>query len=389
MEEAADEKNRRFRGSVACIGSWHTHPTTGANPSKVDIQAVAQLLGAPASTRRTFVLLILSGSPDDPVLGAHAFRRILRAQEFVCIEHGTAATTLLGRELTKPREVGACSLRWGIPGYRFPSLGCLRALNDLGLLDRLQVISSVSGGSIISAVYAYSNDSFSKFDARVVEMLRQGLNRSIVKAALRPSSVGKTVWSLAVAVAVSAFRTLLRLTPLRSTLEGIGSGKPPPIRRFSRSEAFRNVMESFFGHTLMRDVARNSLDIVVNATELRTGSAFRFGSKQSGCWRFGTIVPKDALVADAVAASAAYPALLPVLDRRYQFTREGARSTPTRVLLTDGGVFENLGVGPMEPGREPRISTNVFKPTYIISCDAGTGLFDDDSYPMWWPRPNV
>ena len=134
----------------------------------------------------------------------------------------------------------------------------------------------------------------------------------------------------------------------------------------------------------MRDVARDSLDLVVNATELRTASAFRFGSRQSGCWRFGTIAPEDALVADAVAASAAYPALLPALDRRYRFTKEGVTSIPTRVLLTDGGVFDNLGVGPMEPGREPRISTNVFDPAYIIACDAGTGLFDGDSYPVWW-----
>ena len=33
---------------------------------------------------------------------------------------------------------------------RSPSIsGAFRALNDLGLLDRLQVISSVSGGSVI------------------------------------------------------------------------------------------------------------------------------------------------------------------------------------------------------------------------------------------------
>ena len=34
---------------------------------------------------------------------------------------------------------------------------------------------------------------------------------------------------------------------------------------------------------------------------------------------------------------------------------------------------------PMEPGRTPSISTNVFDPDYIICCDAGAGLFDDDS----------
>ena len=36
----------------------------------------------------------------------------------------------------------------------------------------------------------------------------------------------------------------------------------------------------------------------------------------------------------------------------------------------------------MEPGRDPSISTNVFDPDYIICCDAGTGLSDDDGHPM-------
>ena len=145
------------------------------------------------------------------------------------------------------------------------------------------------------------------------------------------------------------------------------------------------IAKSLFGDRIVRDVVRDSLHTVINATELRTGSAFRFGSKQSGCWRFGTIAPEEALVADAVAASAAYPALLPALDRKYRFTIKGSITDPTRVLLTDGGVFENLGVNPMEPGRTPSISTNVFDPDYIICCDAGAGLFDDDSYPTRWP----
>ena len=383
MEEAADEKDRRFRGSVACVGSWHTHPTTGAHPSTVDIGAVAQLLAAPASARRTFVLLILSGSPDDPVLGAHAFRRTLHSQDFVCVERGTAATTRLGREPEKQREVGLALSGGGSRAIAF-HLGCLRALNDLGLLNRLQVISSVSGGSVISAMYAYSNDSFAECDARVVKLLRRGLTDGILREALRPSSIGKTTLSLAATVAVSSLRMLFRIVPSLLTPKALGPGKPPPFRTFSRSEAFRDALQSVFPDTLMRDVARDSLAIVVNATELRTASAFRFGSRQSGCWRFGTIAPEDALVADAVAASAAYPALLPALDRRYRFTKKGVTSILTRVLLTDGGVFDNLGVGPMEPGREPRVSTNVFSPAYIIACDAGTGLFDGDSYPVWW-----
>ena len=382
MKETAAEKCRRFHGSVACVGSWHTHPTTGAHPSTVDIGAVAHILAARTSTRRTFVLLILSGDPDDPVLGAHAFRRTVRTHDCVCIE-GAAATTRLRREPEKPRDVGLALSGGGARAIAF-HLGCLRAVNDLGLLDRLQVISSVSGGSVIAAMYAYSSNAFSEFDARVVELLRRGITGGIMNAALRPRSIAKTVRSLAAAVAVAGLRMLFRIVPAPLTPEALGRGMPPPIRTFSRTEAFRDVLRSVFGDMRMRDVARESLDTVVNATELRTASAFRLGSRQSGCWRFGTIAPEDALVVDAVAASAAYSVLLPALDRRYRFTKDGVTSGRTRVLLTDGGVFENLGVGPMEPGRKPQISTNVFNPSYIIACDAGAGLFDGDSYPVWW-----
>ena len=34
-------------------------------------------------------------------------------------------------------------------------LGSLRALNDIGLLEKINVISTISGGSVIGAYYAY------------------------------------------------------------------------------------------------------------------------------------------------------------------------------------------------------------------------------------------
>ena len=385
MEEAAQERRCRFRGSVDCVGSWHTHPTSAPHPSDVDIGAVVQLLGDSGSSRRTCLVLILSGNPDDPVLGAHSFRTKLSREDFVQLELNAAATASLGPQSKKSRNVGLALSGGGSRAIAF-HLGCLRALHDLDLLSRLQVISSVSGGSVISAMYAYSNDSFGEFDARIVELLGRGLHRDIFRELFRPTSICKL---LQVQVAASA-SFLLRMV-VRWVRAVVRSGvaprlDPAPVRTFSRTEAFRDVIaKSLFGDSIVRDVIRDSLHTVINATELRTGSAFRFGSKESGCWRFGSIAPENALVADAVAASAAYPALLPALDRKYRFTKKGHISDPTRVLLTDGGVFENLGVSPMEPGRTPSISTNVFDPDYIICCDAGAGLFDDDSYPTRWP----
>ncbi|WP_419861214.1 ThiF family adenylyltransferase [Candidatus Palauibacter sp.] len=383
--ESAELKHRRFRGSAECLGSWHTHPLAGPRPSPIDLSTVTQLLEGPESSRRTLVLLILSGDPDgDPLLGAHVFRTNLRLPCHYAVASDASETISIGPAPVRTRDVGLALSGGGSRAVAF-HLGCFRALHDLGLLDRLEVISSVSGGSVIAAMYAYSSESFSDFDDRVVELLRRGLQRNIVREALRPNAIRKAGQAQFKVGAASIIRLLHR--PLRSVSRlGADRRKPPPVRTFSRSDAFLGALKkSLFGNTLMSDVARDSLDTVINATELRTGSAFRFGSRQSGCWRFGTIAPEEAFVADAVAASAAYPALLPALDRSYRFLKKGVASDPTRVLLADGGVFENLGVSPIEPGREPSISTNAFNPDYIICCDAGTGLFDNTSYPMCWP----
>ena len=50
-------------------------------------------------------------------------------------------------------------------------LGCMRALNDLGVLNKVEVLSTVSGGSVIGAIYAYSDCSFEEFEGRVKSCL--------------------------------------------------------------------------------------------------------------------------------------------------------------------------------------------------------------------------
>ena len=386
MKELAEEKHRRYRGSVGCVGSWHTHPKSTPHPSDVDLNAVGQLLTDPVSNRKSCVILILSGSPDNPDLGAHVFKTKLAEESDICIKRSAVATAKLGTQSTKPQNIGLALSGGGSRAIAF-HLGCLRALHDLNLLGRVQVISSVSGGSIISAMYAYSNDSFAEFEKRVLELLKRGFHRDICRQVLKMESLWKVTKLSVVASTcfiIRMFNNFLRVAVGPSIATRISQ---PPKRTFSRTEVFRDIIAKVLFHDLtVSDVSREGLQTVINATELRTGSAFRFGSRHTGFWRFGTITPEDALVADAVAASAAYPVYLPALEREYRFTKNGKTSELTRVLLTDGGVFENLGVSPMEPGRTPSISTNVFDPDYIICCDAGAGLFDDDCYPSYWPN---
>ena len=73
-------------------------------------------------------------------------------------------------------------------------------------------------------------------------------------------------------------------------------------------------------------------------------------NERFGCWRYGSAPAEELRVADAVMASAAYPPFLPPFDWRRSFSRDGKIDTH-RVIVTDGGVFENLGVSVITKGR--------------------------------------
>jgi NTE family protein len=93
----------------------------------------------------------------------------------------------------------------------------------------------------------------------------------------------------------------------------------------------------------------------------------------------------DVEVAFAVAASAAYPIFLPPFDRKWCFTTpDGERDR--RVLITDGGVYDNLGLQVLEPGRDETKSIHNFPCDFIIACNAGHGQDSGDAVPLSFIR---
>ena len=118
--------------------------------------------------------------------------------------------------------------------------------------------------------------------------------------------------------------------------------------------------------------------MILTASDLRSGSAVRFGSRESGIWRSGLgRFCEPVAIATAVAASAAYPLFLPSIDREFEFEGRDEKRRRARVVLSDGGLFDNLGTSCLEPGRSTQHSYNVFELDHIIARDAGRGLLDD------------
>jgi NTE family protein len=128
-----------------------------------------------------------------------------------------------------------------------------------------------------------------------------------------------------------------------------------------------------FGDRGLDEVSHTGLATVITATDLRTSNAVRFGSLRSSCSVYGSI-EEPIRVADAVAASGAFPLLLPAIERTYTF-RRSAEDAPEQhvVLLTDGGVYDNLGLTVLEPGRSAAHTAHTYDVDYIIACDAGRG----------------
>lgn len=280
-----------------------------------------------------------------------------------------------------PPKIGLALSGGGSRAIAF-HLGCLRALNDRGILDKVAVLSGVSGGSVIAALYAYSDEPFEAFARRVETTLARGMVWGIARETFLsfelPKIVVATTLSGAAAILARTLQLvgwLLSLVKLRPKwLETIAGQILDVAPRFaSFTTAFeRHLVRRYFGDRRMDVVGRRSLSVVINAAELRTETAFRYGSVESGCWRFGRLT-ETPRVATAVAASAAFPAFLPALDHYLTFTKSGVE-TKHRVIITDGGVYDNLGVSCMLPGRSSEFSTNALPVDFIIACDAGQGL---------------
>lgn len=203
-------------------------------------------------------------------------------------------------------------------GYRAAAfhLGVLRGLREAGVLDRVAVVSGVSGGALLAASWAARGDEpFDAWEVRVRRVLGRDLKRRVLLAALRPDRV------------------------LRLLVDP----------RFSLTEVLAQVLDrDLFRRATLGSLRERTPRLVVNATCLNHGTGFRFTPERIGDWILETTdrAKIDAFpLARAVAASAAFPGgFAPIVLSRETFDGPAA---PREVLLTDGGVDDNFGVQPL------------------------------------------
>ncbi len=365
VDALSHERTKRSRGELAYLGMWHTHPGMTAHPSLKDLSSMLGLLYD--DTMREATMLIVGGRLGEEELAGYVFEAdaLQDPNGNVLLNVTPQPVQAPPAAATVPRDIGLAMSGGGSRAVAF-HLGCLRALHDRDLLKRVRVVSGVSGGALMTALYAYGPARFEDFDGRVVEILRQGLQRQIAQRALLSRRLPEDLITRLLAGVPSATAA--------ATSKLLGRHIEAPGRRWiSRTDAFVDVLRSLLGEVTLDSPRRDDgLDIVISACDLRSGTAFRFGSQLTSSSRWGRLVDTPDL-ATAIAASAAYPLLLPTLDRSWIFEDTDGHRAKHRVLLTDGGVYDNSGTSCLLPGRSPKHTDVVYDVDYVIACDAGRG----------------
>ena len=262
-------------------------------------------------------------------------------------------------------------------GYRAVlfTLGSLWRLNELGLLKKIDCITSVSGSSIISAYLAinWSNLQFNQDDV--------ALNFEEVIAKPLQSFCSKPLDLIAIA---------------------LGMGNP--------RKTIGNYIADLYAKRLFKDKTLADIPssngcpkFIFYATSMQTGVSVRFSQRYISEYTLGKINNPKTRLATVVAASSAFPPFLsPVklkvkpsiwestkMSDEYKFERikggniELDEQLHQEIVLTDGGVYDNLGLEALTKGDFQNDKKDIACDT-VLCCDAGAPFKEKSRLYLDW-----
>ena len=254
-------------------------------------------------------------------------------------------------------SIGLCLSGGGFRATLF-HLGSLIRLNELGVLPQIKTISSVSGGSVINGILAknwdrliLSNGQFANFDELIVEPTQRACGED-----LRTNLLAR--W----------------LNPLNLTEKW---------KLLSKDYSLTNLLVNYYGENLGFDIEISNLpstpQFIFCATNLESGANWEYQSGSTG--KMGDFIVGfrkcDATLANAVAASSAFTPLFPplIIQSEPNSFQGGAATDLTfeknRMALTDGGIYDNLGIEPIWNLQNP-------KHDFVLVSDAGRPTHYED-----------
>ncbi|WP_375157928.1 patatin-like phospholipase family protein [Bradyrhizobium sp. RDT46] len=240
-------------------------------------------------------------------------------------------------------------------------LGLLKRLAHEDLLESVSVVSTVSGGSLVTAAM-------------------------ISRAGVKWPSSERFVRDIY--PAMSQLLTGVDLFSIRALNWSVLKRRHFGLLR-ERATTLADLLESNWGVTGLIGQLPDTPRWIVNATCIETGKNWRFQKREMGDWSFGKHYAPDVPIATAAAASAAVPYFIGAMPldlpsngwwRTDPATNKPVAATQprlARVHLWDGGAYENLGLESIyKPGRE------LIDCDFLICSDASGPLKPASGWPI-------
>ena len=237
-----------------------------------------------------------------------------------------------------PKQIGNC-LSGG--GFRasFYGLGILRYIAEAGLLSRVATVSSISGGSIAAAALADRWD-LPATDGHTVDAFLKHVDDPF-RATVTTKNL-RNIWLR---------RTLAQPWRDRGVVQGAV------------------LADYLYRARRVTDLPAGPLT-VITSTDLATGRAFRISREFIGSYDFGYVETLQQLeLGIAVASSAAFPIVFPPVHLPTQGLGLKSKNVPPVFSLTDGGVYDNLGLEWFQGWGSGRLA-GAIEPDYLIVADA-------------------
>lgn len=253
-----------------------------------------------------------------------------------------------------PQKIGLVLSGGGIRAVLFHA-GVLRWMAENSLIENVEHISSVSGGSLfVGLVYHFSNYKWPSSDQYLNSVLPQ-LKFLMVKKSLQKDSMKRLIsklknWKFCLSRANIVSQSIERLWEVNATM---GCLPQKPIWS-------------------------------INGTTAEDGRRFRIKGTQIGNYEIGYAEAPDLQLASAMAVSIAFPGAIGPLvinTNNYNWFKRNTWDTsepPKPVIpkfkklhLYDGGIYDNLGIEPFFDGGRQNIKAIDPAINNIILSDAG------------------
>ncbi len=267
-----------------------------------------------------------------------------------------------------PGRIGLALSGGGLRATLF-HLGVLRFLFESGLLVRVKFIGGVSGGSILAMHaglkwdrYAGDGASFELAAREIIEFCRLDVRNRILRR-----------W-------LFAWVTLV----------------PRLLLRWSRIQLLQSTYTRLFGRATLNDLRPTDAiprpRIIAQSVSLSTGQPCSFGRSgfmwyeldENGFLREREVskLTPHLPIALAVAASSAFPPMFPPVCITARLLHVGNHEFPNAQYITDGGVYDNLGIERPLWYYEQAPELDAF----VVSDAGGTFDWEFGSFGMAFPR---